>query len=145
MLATSVTLLSSWTDVTDASASEASEAFERVRRRFGGVKPLLAIDENGRVQLTRQIDPLQSYELETLHLLSFDPAHGKLADVAFPYWFVRMKLSDTMNLGTMVSIMAQDWQGMDLRVTEEDLEALGPTLLLEQSLAGGARIMLWTE
>ncbi|MFT5052945.1 MAG: hypothetical protein ACI8QZ_004383 [Chlamydiales bacterium] len=145
MATTSVSLLSSWSEVNDASATEAEAAFEAVRARFGDAQPYIAVEEGGGMRTTREIDSSRSFELKGLHMLSFEPVLGKLADVAFPYWFVRLKLSDAMNLGTIVSLMARDWKHLDLRVTEDDLEALGPALLLDHTRESGARLMLWSE
>ena len=144
MFVTSAAFLTSWTDVRDATAGEAEQAFAEVRERFGAAPAFLEIDPNGNLTATHVPDASRTSSLQALHLLSFDPAHPKLIDVAFPYWFVRLKLSDRMNLGTMVSLMARDWESLDLRVTEQDLEALGPALLLDHHnlLASSHRFLL---
>jgi len=65
--------------------------------------------------------------------------------VGFPYWFVRMKMTDSLNLGTLTSVLARDWEHLDLSVSERDLERRGPGLVLDQQTERGARIVLWTE
>jgi hypothetical protein len=145
MFTLSAFFLSSWTETRSVNADDAERVFDAARERYGATQPYLAIDAEGSVRITRELPTAEPSELEALHVLSFIPAREQLIDVGFPYWFVRMKMSDTVNLGTVTSLIAGDWQNLDLRLTEDDLEALGPTLLLDHKLESGARIMLWTE
>jgi len=145
MFAVSTVLMSKWTTLAAATAQEAQQSFEDVRARFGATEPYVAIDADGNVRVTRELDLEQTTKLRTLHLMAYEPERAQLVDVAFPYWFVALKLSDSMNLGTMTTVLARDWDHLDLRVTEEELEALGPALVLDHALENGARIMLWTE
>lgn len=145
MFSLSMLVLSSWTETTSAGSDEAEQAFAAIRARHGTNAPVLSIDPGGGVHVASDLVRSASSELESLHVLSFVPSSMKLVDVEFPYWFVRMKLSDTINLGTITSFIAGDWGNLDLRLTEDDLDALGPALLLDHELQSGARLLLWTE
>jgi hypothetical protein len=65
--------------------------------------------------------------------------------VAFPFWFVRVKMSATFNLGTLTSALARDWGHLDLRVSVQDLEKRGPGIILDHRLPDGKRLLLWSE
>jgi hypothetical protein len=60
-------------------------------------------------------------------------------------WFVRVKMSGGLDLGTLTSLLAGDWQHLDVSVSLRDLERRGPGLVLDHARADGARIVLWTE
>lgn len=145
MFSLSMALLSSWTQTRSADVVEAEQAFMEVRASHGSTPPLLTIDPDGSVRVAPDRTRSAPSELESLHALSFVPASQRLIDVEFPIWFVRMKMSDTINLGTITSFIAGDWDNLDLRLTEDDLDTLGPALLLDHELESGARLMLWTE
>ena len=81
----------------------------------------------------------------TLHLLAWEPKGSRLLRMSFPFWFVRIKMSETFNLGTLTSALASDWEHLDLKVTEHDLQKRGPGIVLDHQRPDGARILLWTE
>jgi hypothetical protein len=84
-------------------------------------------------------------EIRALGLLAWDPEAGRTVRIRFPFWFVRAKMTESLNLGTLASALARDWRSLDLRVSEDDLERLGPGLVLDERNDSGARILLWTE
>jgi hypothetical protein len=77
--------------------------------------------------------------------VAWDPGHERLLRIDFPFWFVRLKMSRALNLGTFTSVLAQDWQTLDLKVAEDDLQRRGPGLILDIASADGALLLLWTE
>jgi len=137
-------LLASWTELGTASPEGADRAFTAAAAVAGG-PPYLEIDRHGEVHLHAELEGDAGVPLATLRVLAWSPEGGRLIRVAFPFWFVRMKMGDHLNLGTLTSALAGDWQHLDLKVSVEEMERRGPGLLLDHRLAGGARILLWTE
>ncbi len=78
-------------------------------------------------------------------MLAWTPAEEKILRWTYPRWFVRLKTSSSVNLGTMIAALKKDWDHLDLSVSYADLQRRGPALLLDHRLANGARIMLWTS
>jgi hypothetical protein len=138
-------LLSSWSDLAAATPAEADAAFAAARVATGGGPAYLEVAADGSVGVRRELERDAPVRLRTLHVMAWDPARGQLLHIGFPFWFVRAKLTDTVNLGTLTTAAAGDWSHLDLQVSESDLQRRGPGLILDQRGGGGSRILLWTE
>jgi hypothetical protein len=141
----SAVLFSRWTDVATVSPLEAERAFQAALAQAGGGPPYLEVSTDGAVSVHRELEGARPVKIRALQLLAWDPEAGSTLRIRFPYWFVRAKMTDRLNLGTLTSVLARDWRNLDLRVSEADLERLGPGLILDQRNDRGARIVLWTE
>ena len=144
-LGVSAILFSRWSDLETIPPEQAEQAFVDAMAGMGDEPPYIEIARSGAVTVRRELERPGAAPLETLHLLAWDPERTRLLRIAFPFWFVRVKMNDTINLGTLTTLLAQDWNNIDLRVSEEDLARRGPGLVLDHRLASGARILLWTE
>jgi hypothetical protein len=144
-VAVGMLVFSSWSEMESATAEEAEQVFAEVLRASSGGPAYVEIGEDGAVRVRRELEREEPVELEAFCLAAWDPKNGKLLRVRFPYWFVRIKSTRTINLGTLISFLARDWEHLDLRVAEEDLEKRGPGLVLDHERADGARILLWAE
>ena len=144
-LGVSALMFSHWSDLEDATAPEVSEAFAAAITHAGGPATYLQIDSEGRVQVNRELEGDHPTKLRTLHLLAWDPQQGKILQVAFPYWFVRVKMNDRINLGTITSALSHDWDNLDLKVSMKELELRGPGVVLDHTRANGMRVLLWNE
>jgi hypothetical protein len=138
-------LFAGWSRISNASKSEASAAFDAALRATASPDPYIVVDPAGGVQVRRELEASSRRELRTLHLLAFDPATGRVYRVDFPWWFVRLKLSGPLNLGSLVASATGDWAHLDIKVTEEDLERRGAGVVLDHEPARGGRILLWSE
>ena len=143
MMSLSTMMLSQWSELRTATAFDAERAFDSVVA--GTARPYLEIAADGTVHVHRELEGPEPVPLLALHVIAWEPEQGRLLSVRFPWWFVRMKMSSVFNLGTLTSAMAHDWGNLDLRVTEEDMERLGPGVVLDHRTTDGARILLWTE
>jgi len=88
-------------------------------------------------------DELASFD--TLTLLVWTPADGRILRFDYPRWFVRLKTSRSLNQGTFIAMVRKDWGHLDLSVSYNDLRRRGPALLLDHTLENSSRILLWTS
>ena len=129
-------------ETTAATATDAASEFDAVRARFAGQEPLLERTETGGVARTRREAPVEAPAVRPteLHLLGFDPSDGRLVRFKVPFWLLRMggaKGSIDLN-GEKVTLD-------ELDVTVEDLERLGPALVLDHRTPKGERVIVWTQ
>jgi hypothetical protein len=141
----SALMFSHWSDLEHATVPEVSDAFATAIRRAGGPAAYLRIDSQGRVQVNRQLESDHPTKLRTLHLLAWDPKQEKLLQVAFPYWFVRVKMNEKINLGTITSALSHDWDKLDLKISTQELRLRGPGVVLDHTGTNGMRVLLWSE
>jgi len=125
-----------------ATVAGAATEFDAVRAKFAGQKPLIELDERGRflkANTGRETTP-GTRRPETLYVMAFDPDDGGLVRVTVPFWLLRMKMNNaTIDLGGS----SMDLE--DLKLTVEDLDRLGPALVLDQRNAGGDRVLVWSQ
>ena len=60
--------------------------------------------------------------------------------VSIPFWIVRMKMR-----GTTIDLNGKHMNLEDLRLTAEDLERFGPTLIVDHENTTGERVLVWSE
>ena len=145
MIGGSTYFMSRWSRLTPADSFAAKSAFAEARSLAGGGTPYLTVSPSREVRVHRELEGPKPVPLQTLHLVAWDPGHERLLRIDFPFWFVRLKMSRALNLGTFTSALAQDWQSLDLKVAEDDLQRRGPGLILDIASADGALLLLWTE
>ena len=127
--------------IADSSARDADEAFEQVRQRFKGQPPLVEWSA-GVSRRMRELPPESAprANLQTLHILAWDDRESRLVTVTVPWWLVRMK-SGPIRFSTYAAGL--DDEGVRLR--PEEIERLGPGIILEGTGPRGERVMLWTD
>ena len=127
---------------TKATPAIARDEFEAVRTRFQGQTPLIELDEEGdflRSRTDREA-PHGVRRPETLHVMAFDPDDGGLVKVTIPFWLLRMKLNNPV-----VNFGGHDMDLEDLKLTVQDLDRFGPSLVLDQTNRGGDRVLVWSQ
>jgi hypothetical protein len=125
-----------------ASPATAASEFDAVRARFHGQRPLIELDERGRFLRanTDRPAPENPRRLEALHVMAFDPDDHGLVKVTVPFWLLRLKMKHTR-----IDLGGRNVDLEDLKLTVEDLERLGPALILDQTNSGGDRVLVWSQ
>jgi hypothetical protein len=128
-------------NVRTSTAEDARVEFDKVRQQFGG-KPALLEYKDGRPQYVaeRTSAPPSQQQLQTLHVLVWDPQDDELASVSIPWWIVRMK-SGPIEFSSYTS--GFDDESVNLR--PDDIEKYGPGIILEVPAPNGARVLLWAQ
>jgi hypothetical protein len=124
------------------SAETAAGEFAAIRKQFSGQKALIELDEGGnylRSNTDRPV-PTNASRPEKLYVLAFDPDDGGLVRMSIPFWLLRMK-----SHGATIDFSGNRMDLEDLKLTVEDLERFGPTLILDQKNEGGDRVLVWSQ
>ena len=129
-------------DARTVSASTAASEFDKIRAQFTGQQALIELDERGEFVKanTDRPAPANPRRPEKLYVLAFDPDDGGLVRVTVPFWLLRLKVKDTA-----IDFGGNRMDLEDLKLTVEDLERFGPSLVLDQKNRGGDRVLVWTQ
>jgi len=142
MAAAGVYFFSQNIDTREVSPATASREFEDIRAKFTGQKPLIELDDRGRLMRTNPDRPAQDdpRSPDTLHVLAFDPDDGRIVNVTVPFWLLRFKMGSTT-----IDFNGDRMDLEDLKLTVEDLERLGPTLIVDHTTTSGERVLVWSQ
>jgi hypothetical protein len=124
------------------SLSEATLEFEAIRKRFETQKPLIELDERGRFLRGNpdRSTPPNVRPPEKLYVLAFDDDDGRIVRVSVPFWLLRMKAG-----GTTIDFNGNKMDLEDLKLSVEDLERFGPTLIVDHRETDGSRVLVWSQ
>jgi uncharacterized membrane protein len=134
--------------VRTASPASADTLFQENRERFKDAKPLIELDPDGDVVAMRLRDAKDdaarhsgpSPTLEALHVMAWDANDEKVVEIAIPFWLLRLKKGPIEVFSETAGL-----RNADLRLTVDDLESLGPSLLIDQRGRHGDRVLVWTQ
>jgi hypothetical protein len=133
--------VSKYVDAATSTATDASRAFEIVRTRYKE-PPLLEMDGAERVHVRKRLGelPTSATKADHLWILVWEPGEERLIKVSMPFWVMRFgkRKIDFINSDHSVDL---DRLQLDI----DDLERIGPVLLLDHKLSNGQRVLLWTQ
>lgn len=121
--------------------AEADERFAEIQTRFEGQKPLIELDERGdflRSNPDRPPTPT-AQSPSALHVMAFDSDDGQIVRLSIPLWLLRLQKGGTIDVGR--GNMSLE----DLKLTVEDLERFGPTLIVDHRDTRGTRVLVWSQ
>jgi hypothetical protein len=120
----------------------AAREFDQVTSRFTGQKPLIEVDEHGRYlrSNTDRQTPPNVKPPNDLEVMAFDPDDGRIVHIKIPFWLLRMKMR-----GTTIDFNGNKMDLEDLKLTVEDLERFGPTLIVDHRSTSGERVVVWSQ
>lgn len=127
---------------TAASPAVAAKSFDEARARFANQKPLIELDNDGdfvRSNLERERPP-NPPPLQALHVMVFDPDEGRLVRFSIPWWLIRLKSGEGS-----IKFDSDELRMEQLRITAEDLERFGPTLIVNHQSTSGERVLVWSQ
>ena len=129
-------------DTRSASPASAAKDFDAVRARFQGQPPLIELDSRGhfvRAHTDRPVPP-QVKSPDNLHVLAYDPDDGRIVRLSIPFWLLRWK-SGNAN----IDFNGREMDLEDLKLSVDDLERYGPTLIAEHKAPDGTHVMVWSQ
>jgi hypothetical protein len=140
MAAAGLWFVRSHVDIRPTTVAAASSDFESVRARFSAQRPLIELDERGDFIRANTDRPAGTVRPQTLKVMVFDPDDEKVVRMELPFWLLRLKSG-----GTRFSMGDGDVDLAKLRLTVEDLERYGPTLILDHKDRKGSRVLVWSQ
>jgi len=127
-------------NVQATTATAATTDFQTVRERFASQTPLIELDDRGNFVHANTDRPNGTRRPESLDIMAFDAREEHVVHVNIPFWMLRLKTH-----GTLVDVGGRNIDLQKLRLTVEDLERFGPTLIVDHHDANGSRVLVWTE
>ena len=140
MAAAGLWFVRSHVDVRQTTVTAASSDFDTVRARFASQKPLIELDDHGEFIRANTDRPAGTTRPQSLNVMAFDPDEEKVIRMDLPFWLLRLKSG-----GSRFSVAGGDVDLAKLRLTVEDLERFGPTLILDHKDRKGARVLVWSQ
>ena len=127
--------------VVDASESDATQEFEKVRSRFAGQRPLIQmVDGRPQYDADRASQTASQTTLNTLHVLAYDRDKGQTVTFTLPFWLLRMKSGPIR-----ISAYQQGWDDRGVSFRVEDIEKHGPGIIVDATRSGEGRVLVWAE
>jgi hypothetical protein len=122
----------------------AEQQFAQTRARFAGQEPLIEIKKDDEPVVHHELVSAarSNAKLESLRVLAYDRRAGKLVRVSIPFWLIRMAPSQHFSFLNDNGI---DFDSDRVRLNYQDLERLGPGLILDQKDRHGSHVLVWTE
>lgn len=130
-------------NVRPTTVAAATSDFQTIRNRFANQKPLIELDDHGNFVHANTDRPNGTVRPESLNILAFDPRDDRprAVRIDIPFWLLRLKSSGSLvHVGGAGSIDLQR-----LRLTVEDLERFGPTLIVDHRDMNGSEVVVWTQ
>ena len=140
MAAAGLWFVRSHVNVHATTVTAAASDFDSVRARYSGQKPLIELDDHGEFIRANTDRPNGTVRPQSLNVMAFDADDEKIMRMELPFWLLRMKSG-----GTRFSMGGGDVDLAKLRLTVEDLERYGPTLILDHKDRKGARVLVWSQ
>lgn len=137
--------LGRWANWIEVVPSEVEQVFAAALLEAGDGPPYIEMAENGEVIVHHEQEAAHPDGFKQLIVLLWSPGDDQVLRVEYPRWFVWMKTSSFVNLGTMIAAIRKDWDNFDLSISYKDLHRRGAGLLLDHQAEDGARILLWTS
>ena len=141
MAAAGLWFVRSHVDVRQTTAAAVGPDFDAIRARFQSQKPLIELDDHGdfvRANIDRQSSAVRP---QSLNVMVFDPDDEKVLRMDIPWWALRLKSG-----GQRFPVGGGgDVDLAKLRLTVEDLEHFGPTLILDHKDHRGTRVLVWSQ
>ncbi len=121
----------------DVSATQATETFAAAAQRFADPRPAFELGDDRRPQPAAGAARRNPGSITDLRVLAWGAREQTLADVTLPLWLLRLK-SGPIVFGSYVSGL--DDRGVQL--TAEDIERLGPGVLIDFATPSGDRVLI---
>jgi len=140
VVGTGIWVVRSLVENVSMSEAAATRSFDDVRARFGDRGPVFGL-RDGPVLLRRPPETQPAATLKTLHIQRWDDHTERMSRIDLPFSLLRMKdglfrlKADPNSTGLSFST--------SLRVA--DIERYGPALLVDDNMANGDHVLIWSD
>lgn len=142
--AVSVLYVSRHVQATTMSIGDAIATFESARGRFGQQQPLYELDDEEQPFTTVDLTSLPSStdRPSALFIQAWNPDEARLVKMSIPFWLLRLAPAD-MKVDARTDSRHFDFH--DLHLDIEQLDRIGPALVMDYRNENGVRVLLWTD
>ena len=129
-------------NIQPTTATAATTDFQSVRERFSSQKPLIELDDRGNFVHANTERPNGPRPPDTLNVMVFDARDERVVRMDIPFWLLRLKAHGDPHIrvaGNANIDLAK------MRLTVEDLERFGPTLIVDHKDVDGSRVIVWSQ
>ena len=75
-------------------------------------------------------------------MIAFDADDERIVRMSLPFWLLRLRLGDG---SPTVTVDGSRFDLEELKLTVEDLERYGPTLIVDHQEPGRDRVLVWSQ
>jgi hypothetical protein len=129
---------------TRSTSAQALDEFDRERSVFKDQRPLIEIDEFDHVRETRPLGdiPTSAIHPDQLWIMAWNPNEEstRLVKVSVPFWMLRL---GRRKFNIIQGDRSFDFDRLNIDVNE--LERIGPALILDYQRPSGERVLVWTS
>jgi hypothetical protein len=127
-------------NVQPTTVAAATTDFQTIRERFANQKPLIELDDRGNFVHANTDRPNGTKQPDSLNVMAFDAREEHEVRVEIPFWILRLKTR-----GTLVDVGSGNIDLQKLRLTVDDLQRFGPTLIVDHKDMNGSRVLVWSQ
>ena len=125
------------------TSTDAFQRFDTAKARFKDQKPLLEVDQSENPRVTKALSsfPTSTTRPTQLSVLVWDPDEERVVQVSLPFWLLKIGKKK-------VDVAAKGGSGFDfnrLNLDIDELERIGPMLILDMRGSAGERVLVWTK
>jgi hypothetical protein len=120
------------------SESEAVQAIDTVKARFGSRPPLIEIidPQSADIRINRPVEASTS-RVDTIHVINWKSDTAELSRTDVPLWLMRFS---TVNIASQLGIAPAKF-----RFTVSDVERYGPGIVVDYGSQGNFRLLVWVD
>lgn len=138
-------LVSRHIDAREIDPAAAAREFEAATASFADRTPLVELDSEGRFLRAHTDRPpaTGAEKPDTLHLLAFDPRGadgGRIVRFELPFWLLRIRAGNAT-----IELEGNRLDLEDLKLTVDDLERYGPSVIIDHTTPDGERVLVWSR
>jgi len=125
-----------------ATATSAVKTFDQARAQLGAERALLTQDDLDNPSAVRKrIDglPASSTPVNTMEILVWSPNGERTVRISLPFWLLKLGRRKIDIAG------ADSFDFNRLNIDVNQLERMGPKLLIDVERPGGERVLVWTR
>jgi len=124
------------------TTTDALQAFETERAHFKDQRPLLEVDNLQKPRIARPLAdyPTSAIRPEDLCVLAWNPEDERVVRVSLPFWLLKL---GHRKVDVMDGSNGFDLDRLNLDINE--LERIGPVLVVDMQGPTGQRVLVWTK
>jgi hypothetical protein len=141
VVGTGIWIVRSHVENVSMDEATATRSFDDIRTRFGNTAPVIALRGDGPVLLRRPAETQPSATVKTLHVLRWDGRAARMSRIDVPFSLLRLRD------GVFRLRAEPDATGLPFStsVRVADIERYGSTLLVDDDMPNGDRVLIWSD